>query len=174
MSYSKVYKAESDLTSKKKTSGIQIALYVFLILICLTYILPLLWVLNVSFKTNKEIFTAPFALPEKISFENYSIAWTAGKLGISTLNSFIICCHSGTQLSHRFYGGICHCPSALEGCKACNDIFPYRYDDTCTLCTYPAFYKIFKIRPFKFTFRTYTSLSYLLTSDNHIHYDRFL
>ena len=91
MSYSKVYKAESDLTSKKKTSGIQIALYVFLILICLTYILPLLWVLNVSFKTNKEIFTAPFALPEKISFENYSIAWTAGKLGISTLNSFIIC-----------------------------------------------------------------------------------
>ena len=86
MSYSKVYKAESDLPSKKK-----IALYVFLILICLTYILPLLWVLNVSFKTNKEIFTAPFALPEKISFENYSIAWTAGKLGISTLNSFIIC-----------------------------------------------------------------------------------
>ena len=63
----------------------------FLILICLTYILPLLWVLNVSFKTNKEIFTAPFALPEKISFENYSIAWTAGKLGISPLNSFIIC-----------------------------------------------------------------------------------
>ena len=35
MSYSKVYKAESDLTSKKKISGIQIALYVFLILICL-------------------------------------------------------------------------------------------------------------------------------------------
>ena len=40
---------------------------------------------------NYLIFTAPFALPEKISFENYSIAWTAGKLGISTLNSFIIC-----------------------------------------------------------------------------------
>ena len=57
MSYSKVYKAESDLTSKKKISGIQIALYVFLILICLTYILPLLWVLNVSFKTHKEIFS---------------------------------------------------------------------------------------------------------------------
>ncbi|MBP5379848.1 MAG: carbohydrate ABC transporter permease [Ruminococcus sp.] len=91
MKSSNSFTTEAGSASKKKISPIQIALYVFLILICLTYILPLLWVLNVSFKTNKEIFTAPFALPEKVSMENYSIAWTAGKLGVSTLNSFIIC-----------------------------------------------------------------------------------
>jgi len=91
MKSSNSFTTEAVSTSKKKISPIQIILYIFLILICLTYILPLLWVLNVSFKTNKEIFTAPFALPEKVSMENYSIAWTAGKLGVSTLNSFIIC-----------------------------------------------------------------------------------
>ena len=55
------------------------------------YIAPLLWVFNVSFKTNKEIFTAPFALPQNPTFENFAFAWTAGKLGIATLNSFIVC-----------------------------------------------------------------------------------
>ena len=62
-----------------------------MILISITYILPLLWVFNVSFKTNREIFSAPFALPKDITFDNYSFAWTAGKLGIATFNSFIVC-----------------------------------------------------------------------------------
>lgn len=77
--------------SKKKVTPIQIIIYVFLIVICLTYIFPLLWVFNVSFKTNREIFTAPFALPENITFDNYSFAWTAGQLGVATLNSLIVC-----------------------------------------------------------------------------------
>ena len=45
----------------------------------------------VSFKTNKEIFTSPFALPESFYLDNFTFAWTAGKLGIATLNSFIVC-----------------------------------------------------------------------------------
>ena len=91
MSYSKPLTADLDSASTKKLSPVQIAIYVFLVLISITYIFPLLWVLNVSFKTNKEIFTAPFALPEHITFDNFSFAWTAGKLGIATLNSFIVC-----------------------------------------------------------------------------------
>ena len=79
------------VTSKKKVSPIMVVIYVFLVFIAVTYILPLLWVFNVSFKTNKEIFTAPFALPQEITFDNYSFAWTAGHLGIATLNSFIVC-----------------------------------------------------------------------------------
>lgn len=77
--------------SKKKITPIMVVIYVFLVMICITYILPLLWVFNVSFKTNKEIFTAPFALPQNITFDNYSFAWTAGHLGIATLNSLIVC-----------------------------------------------------------------------------------
>ena len=91
MSSSKTVLPELETTSKKKPSATQIVIYAFLVLICITYIVPLLWVFNVSFKTNKEIFTAPFALPEHISFDNFSFAWKAGRLGIATLNSFIVC-----------------------------------------------------------------------------------
>ncbi len=93
MSSSKLPEAVQPYVAKKtkKISAIRIIIYVFLVLICITYILPLLWVFNVSFKTNREIFTAPFALPENVTFDNYTFAWTAGNLGIATLNSFIVC-----------------------------------------------------------------------------------
>lgn len=66
-------------------------IYVFLIVVAVVYIAPLLWVFMVSFKTNAEIFSDPFALPESLYLDNYTFAWTAGKLGIATLNSFIVC-----------------------------------------------------------------------------------
>ena len=91
MSSSKIGAAAPDPSSKQKITPIQIVIYAFLVIISLTYLLPLLWVFNVSFKTNKEIFTAPFALPQNITFDNYSFAWTAGNLGTATLNSFIVC-----------------------------------------------------------------------------------
>ncbi|MCR5122089.1 MAG: carbohydrate ABC transporter permease [Ruminococcus sp.] len=85
-------KTESfEAVPKKPLTPIQKLIYAFLVVISVTYIAPLLWVFNVSFKTNKEIFTSPFALPENITFENYSFAWTAGRLGIATLNSFLVC-----------------------------------------------------------------------------------
>ena len=84
-------KAELVAPAKKKLTPVQILIYVFLVAIAIIYIAPLLWVFNVSFKTNREIFSAPFALPQDITFDNYSFAWTAGKLGIATLNSFIVC-----------------------------------------------------------------------------------
>ena len=77
--------------SKKKVTPIKVLIYVFLTIVSVTYIAPLIWVFNVSFKTNKEIFTAPFAPPKDITFDNYSFAWTAGHLGTATLNSFIVC-----------------------------------------------------------------------------------
>ena len=83
--------AAADPSSKKKITPVQILIYVFLTVIAVTYLLPLLWMFNVSFKTNREIFTAPFALPKNVTFDNYSFAWTAGNLGTATLNSFIVC-----------------------------------------------------------------------------------
>lgn len=77
--------------SKTKSNIIKIVIYIFLTLVAMLYIVPLLWVFMVSFKTNKEIFTSPFALPESFYLDNFTFAWTAGKLGIATLNSFIVC-----------------------------------------------------------------------------------
>lgn len=70
---------------------IKAVIYLFLILVSIIYIVPLVWVFMVSFKTNAEIFTSPFALPESFYLDNFTFAWTAGKLGIATLNSFIVC-----------------------------------------------------------------------------------
>ena len=75
----------------KKVSIWKIIIYIFLVIMAVLYLAPLLWTFNVAFKTNKEIFTAPFALPQNPTFENFTFAWTAGKLGIATLNSFIVC-----------------------------------------------------------------------------------
>ena len=77
--------------NKKKVSVPMILIYVFLVAMAVIYLAPLLWVFLVSFKTNAEIFTSPFSLPKEFCFENYQVAWFAGKLGIATLNSFIVC-----------------------------------------------------------------------------------
>lgn len=66
-------------------------IYIFLVLMALLYIVPLLWVFTVSFKTNKEIFTNPFGLPEHFMLDNFTFSWSAGNLGTATLNSFIVC-----------------------------------------------------------------------------------
>lgn len=79
------------MKNKKKITLPYVLIYIFLVLMVVLYLLPLVWVFTVSFKTNAEIFTNPFGLPEGIFFENYYIAWTAGKLGIATANSFFVC-----------------------------------------------------------------------------------
>lgn len=75
----------------KPISPVKILIYVLLCVLALVYILPLLWMLSVSFKTNGEVFANPFSLPEVWQFKNFSFAWNNGKLGIATLNSAIVC-----------------------------------------------------------------------------------
>lgn len=80
------------MKSNRVGSGIiKAVIYLFLILVSIIYIVPLVWVFMVSFKTNAEIFTSPFALPESFYLDNFTFAWTAGKLGIATLNSLAVC-----------------------------------------------------------------------------------
>ena len=76
---------------EKKISIAKILIYVFLVIMSVIYLAPLLWVFSVSFKTNGEIFTDPFALPESLFIDNYVFSWTAGKLGIAMTNSFFVC-----------------------------------------------------------------------------------
>ena len=79
------------MRENKKSRIINVLIYIFLILLSVIYLLPLLWMLLVSFKTNEEIFRSPFGMPEVIQLGNYIFAWTAGRLGIATLNSTIVC-----------------------------------------------------------------------------------
>lgn len=74
-----------------KSKLVKALIYIFLVFMAILYLAPLFWVFLVSFKTNKEIFTNPFGMPESFNLENFTFAWTAGKLGTATLNSFIVC-----------------------------------------------------------------------------------
>ncbi|WNR45922.1 carbohydrate ABC transporter permease [Paenibacillus roseipurpureus] len=50
---------------------------------------PLSWTLNSSFKSNKEIITAPWSFPHEISFSNYWNAWSGAHVGHYFMNSVI-------------------------------------------------------------------------------------
>ena len=77
--------------NKKKTSPWTVLIYVFFVLMSVIYIAPIAWVVNSSLKTRKELIKAPFALPQSLQWENYTFAWTAGKLGVAMRNSVLVC-----------------------------------------------------------------------------------
>ncbi|MDN3310466.1 carbohydrate ABC transporter permease [Microbacterium oryzae] len=52
-------------------------------------LIPLLWLIVSSFKTNNELFTNPFGLPASWSFDNYVEALSARPLPVYLLNSLV-------------------------------------------------------------------------------------
>ena len=77
--------------NRKPVTLAKVIIYTILSLLVLVYLLPLLWMLSVSLKTNSEVFASPFSMPEVLQLGNYIFAWVYGKLGIATLNSIIVC-----------------------------------------------------------------------------------
>lgn len=57
--------------------------------VSMIYILPLLWMIASSFKTKRQIFDAPFALPTSIDLSIWTYAWERGDIGVYALNSVI-------------------------------------------------------------------------------------
>ncbi len=80
-----------DMKSNVKSKIVKTIIYIYLSLLAVVYLLPLVWMLFISLKNDKEIFASPYGLPEKFMWENYTFAWTAGQLGTATLNSVIVC-----------------------------------------------------------------------------------
>ena len=66
------------------------ASHTVLILWSAVVILPLLWTLLTSFKTTREIFASPFALPTSFNFVNYVNAWTTAGIGSYFVNTVIV------------------------------------------------------------------------------------
>ncbi|MGA7205891.1 MAG: carbohydrate ABC transporter permease [Specibacter sp.] len=56
----------------------------------LMVLIPLAWTVMSSFKTTKEIFASPFALPDKWQFQNYVNAWNTAGIGSYFLNTVIV------------------------------------------------------------------------------------
>lgn len=63
-------------------------LYIVLIVAAVVQLLPLVWLLLFSLKSSQEAFTLPpFALPEKLRWENYEAVWSSGNIDRYFLNS---------------------------------------------------------------------------------------
>jgi N-acetylglucosamine transport system permease protein len=56
----------------------------------LMVLIPLAWTVMSSFKTTKEIFASPFALPKVWQFQNYANAWNTAGIGSYFLNTVIV------------------------------------------------------------------------------------
>ncbi|MBQ6805817.1 MAG: carbohydrate ABC transporter permease [Lachnospiraceae bacterium] len=79
------------LKKKKTISPIQVLIYIVLSVLVVLFVFPLVWMVNVSLKTNAEVFASPFGLPSVLQLGNYIYAWTKGYLGRAMLNSVIVC-----------------------------------------------------------------------------------
>lgn len=63
-------------------------LYAVLMIIAIIQIYPLVWVFELSLKTNQEVFgMSPFALPKDPQWGNYIEAWTTGGINKYFMNS---------------------------------------------------------------------------------------
>jgi N-acetylglucosamine transport system permease protein len=64
--------------------------YVLLIIWAIMVLFPMGWSVMSSFKSEAEILTNPWALPEAWLFENFSRAWQKASIGDYIFNTFII------------------------------------------------------------------------------------
>ncbi len=64
--------------------------YIILTIFMLIVLLPIWGMLNSAFKSDSQIVSSPFGLPENWTFENFQKAWTIGKFNIFFKNSVIV------------------------------------------------------------------------------------
>ena len=79
--------------SKSSISLYKIFIYVALIALAISIIIPVAWVFMASLKSNAEFIgkdVNPFALPKKLIWENFVIAFGQAKMGEYLLNSILV------------------------------------------------------------------------------------
>ena len=74
----------------EKLTPSRIIIYIYLILCFVICIVPLLWLISSSLKTNTAVFRNPWGLPLPLQTKNYVTAWLYGNIGRATLNSLIV------------------------------------------------------------------------------------
>jgi len=73
-------------------SGLSAVSHVLLVGWMLLGVVPLLWAVLTSFKSDREIFTSPWSLPTEWHFDNFVRAWTTANIGRYFVNSAIVVC----------------------------------------------------------------------------------
>lgn len=75
---------------RQKDKALRVLLRFYLFLFTVMILLPLLWTVYTSFKTNQEFFMDPWALPSSLNFDSYLRAWIESSVGDYFMNSLYI------------------------------------------------------------------------------------
>lgn len=76
---------------KKLNAGFETWLmHIFLVSSAIVVLYPIFMMVMSGFKTNAEIFGAPFALPKSLNFDNYAVIWNTTDVPRYLLNSTIV------------------------------------------------------------------------------------
>ncbi|MFF9915233.1 carbohydrate ABC transporter permease [Streptomyces sp. NPDC013457] len=76
--------------SKSEGATLNVFSHGILIIWAIMVVMPLLWAVMTSFKTDRAIFTSPWSLPDKLHFENWSRAWTEAHMSDYFLNTILV------------------------------------------------------------------------------------
>ena len=75
----------------KKSIGVKIFMYAVMVFTIIVSVFPILWVIMSAFKTNAQILSNPFALPESIGFDAFVYIFEKYNFVRYFGNSLIIC-----------------------------------------------------------------------------------
>lgn len=74
-----------------KTSIVpKVIIYILLILLLISIVVPVAWVFMASIKQNTEFYGNPFALPQGVYLQNFVDAWTKARMGDYFFYSVVI------------------------------------------------------------------------------------
>ncbi|MGW2085238.1 carbohydrate ABC transporter permease [Streptomyces sp. NPDC001880] len=97
-----VAKAPAPGAEEKSSEGqvLNVFSHGVLIIWAILVVLPLLWAVMSSFKTDDSILSTPWALPDKLHFENWSRAWSQAHMSDYFFNTVVVvgCSLVGTLL----------------------------------------------------------------------------
>ena len=80
----------NEMKKKKPFSLYRLFIYVVLIALAVSIIVPVAWVFMASIKQNNEFYGNPWALPAGFYFQNFVDAWTKARMGEYMLNTVIL------------------------------------------------------------------------------------
>ncbi|MBM7583431.1 raffinose/stachyose/melibiose transport system permease protein [Caldicoprobacter guelmensis] len=84
------FKLTKNTTSSLKVSKkAKVFIYIFMIIIAVIVLLPLIWLISSSLKTQAELTANVWGLPKFLHFENYVNAWKRGRMSVYINNSLI-------------------------------------------------------------------------------------
>ncbi|HFI0462879.1 TPA: carbohydrate ABC transporter permease [Streptococcus suis] len=76
--------------SQKSNRLYKIFIYLVLLLLAISIIVPVGWVFLASIKTNLEFYRDPWSLPEGFYFQNFIDAWNRASMGDYMMNSVVV------------------------------------------------------------------------------------